>query len=168
MMLQVIAASTPVRGAWLAPGVALLAMPGLPRTGSQLGLSWRGLPLGPPHGTVTLRPGRDPVHVVAVRPPDGLNDELPLLIDTGAGAHAVLYRSELDADPLVLLAGLEAADRWRLLEFLLNFCTAAFRLGRTAGFVRLCAHLAQDCASDAGAATAEARVGPRHVLASGI
>lgn len=168
MMLRVIATSVPVRGALLAPSVALLAMPGLPRPGKDLGVSWRGAPLRPPHGTVTLRPERDALHLIAVRLPEDLTDDLPLLIDGGAGAHTALYGAELDPDPLNLLVGLEADDRWRLLEFLLNFCAAAFRLGRSPAFARLCARLAAECVRNAGTATIEAQVSPRHVLASGI
>ncbi len=169
MMLRVIAATaTPPRGALLAPGVALIMMSGPDRPDEALGISFRGRPLPAPYGMVTIETNPDALRIAAVRLPADQQGDLPLLVESHSGDHVPLYLSELDTDPLAIAAGLDNAARWRLLEFLLNFCCAAFRLGTTAPFSRLCVRLALDCTRHAGIATVEAQVLAGRVLLGGM
>jgi O-antigen biosynthesis protein len=169
MMLRVIAATaTPPRGALLAPGVALIMMSGPDRPDEALGISFRGRPLPAPYGMVTIETNPDALRIAAVRLPADQQGDLPLLVESHSGDHVPLYLSELDTDPLAIAAGLDNAARWRLLEFLLNFCCAAFRLGTTPPFARLCVRLALDCTRHAGIATVEAQVLAGRVLLGGM
>ena len=169
MMLRVIAATaTPPRGAMLAPGVALIVMTGQDRQTEIPVISYRGGPLPAPYGVVTIAAEPSQNHIAAVRLPADMRNDLPLLIEGANGEHAPLHVSELDTDPLTIAAGMDVAARWRLLEFLLNFCCAAFRLGRSPGFAQLCMRLALDCTCNAGIATVEAQVLAGRVLLSGL
>jgi GT2 family glycosyltransferase len=169
MMLRVIAASaTPLRGVLLAPGVALIITSGSDRRGEMPGVSFRGQQLPAPHGVVTIEQEPTLLQVAAVRIPVAQHDDPPFLIESGSGEHVPLHQSELDTDPLAIAAGLDAAARWRLLEFLLNFCCAAFRLGTSPAFAQLCVRLALDCTRNAGIATVEAQALAGRVLLSGL
>ena len=132
------------------------------------GISFRGRPLPAPNGTVAIEIGPNALASWPVRLPADLKGDPPLLVESGGGDDAPLHLFELDADPLALTAGLDAAARWRLLDFLLNFCCAAFRLGTTPSFARLCVGLALDCTRHAGIATVEAQVLAGRVLLSGV
>ena len=169
MMLRMIAASaTPPRGVMLARDVALIVVTERDSASGTPILSYRGQPLPAPHGIVTITPQPSHVQIMAVRLPADQQGDLPLLLEGNGGAHVPLHLSELDGDPMAIAAGLDAAARWRLLEFLLNFCCAAFRLGRTESFVHLCTRLALDCTRNAGLATVEAQVLPGRVLLANI
>lgn len=169
MMLRVIAASTtPPRGVLLAPGVALILVPGPARPDGAPCVSFRGEPLAAPYGSVAINPDPNPLQIAAVRLPQGNDADLPLLVEAVAGEHLPLYLPELDTEPFAIAAGLDDAARWRLLEFLLNFCCAAFRLGRSAPFARLCTRLALDCTRNAGIATVEAQIVAGRYLLSGM
>ncbi len=169
MMLRVIAASAAqAQGVLLAPGVALITVSGSDRHSGTPIISYRGSPLPPPHGMVTIDGDANSLRIAAVRLPVDLDGSLPLLVDSGSGEHTALLLSELDSNPLAIAAGFDAAARWRLLEFLLNFCCAAFRLGRSTSFAQLCVTLALDCTRNGGIATVEAQVLPGQVLLSGI
>jgi GT2 family glycosyltransferase len=169
MMLRVIAASaTPPRGVLLAPGVALIILTGPAHQNGAPGISFRGRPLSAPYGMVTIDNDLNALQIAAVRLPAGQQDDIPLLVESGSGEHVPLHLSELDPDPLAIAAGLDAAARWRLLEFLLNFCCAAFRLGRLPSFAQLCVRLALDCTRNAGIATVEAQVLTGQVLLGGM
>lgn len=169
MMLRVIAAgATQPRGVILAPGVALITVSGQGRDGAGVGITFRGQALPAPYGTVTLATAPKCLRIAAVRLPVDQADDMSLLVESDEGAHLPLHLTELGDDPLALTAGLDPAARWRLLEFLLHFCCAAFRLGRSAPFARACARLALDCARNAGIATVEAQVLPERVLLSGM
>jgi GT2 family glycosyltransferase len=169
MMLRVIAAgATPPRGVILVPGVALIAVTILGQNGSGAGISFRGQALLAPYGTVTIETEPKCLQIAAVRLPAGHSGDLPLLIESDHGEHLPLYLSELGLDPLAIAAGLDTAARWRLLEFLLNFCCAAFRLRQSASFAEVCMRLALDCTRNAGIATVEAQVLAGRVLLSGM
>jgi O-antigen biosynthesis protein len=169
MMLRVIAAcTTPPRGVLLAPGVALIITSGSNPTGAAPGISFRGRPIPAPHGIVTIKTEPSGLQIAAVRLPTEQRGDPPLLIDCGNGEHVPLHQSELDTDPLAIAVGLDSAARWRLLEFLLNFCCAAFRLGTSPAFAQLCVRLALDCTRNAGIATVEAQVVAGRVLLSGM
>ena len=169
MMLRVIAAgATPPRGVMLAPGVALIAVTSLDRSGSGVGISFRGQTLPAPYGTVMIENEPNCLQIVAVRVPAHHPDHPPLLVKNGLGEHLPLYLSELGQDPLTIAAGLDAPARWRLLEFLLNFCCAAFRLRQSASFAQVCMRLALDCTRDVGMATVEAQVLPGRMLLNGM
>ena len=169
MMLRVITATeTSPRGVLLAPGVALIILPGpAPQNGGS-GISFRGQPLAAPFGSVNMTAGRTELRIAAVRLPIDPQGDAPLLIENGNGGHMPLYPSELDNDPLTIATELDGAARWRLLEFLLSFCRAAFRLGRSPTFAQLCLRLAVDCTRNAGIATVEAQVLSDRVLLSGM
>ncbi|MDR3531676.1 MAG: glycosyltransferase [Rhodopila sp.] len=117
---------------------------------------------------VTIETEPNALQIAAVRLPADQQGDPPLLVENGSGEHLPLYLSELDTDPLAIAAGLDATARWRLLEFLLNFCSAAFRLGRSPAFAQLCVRLALDCTRNAGIATVEAHVLTGQVLLSGL
>lgn len=169
MMLRVIAAgTTPPRGVVLVPGVALITLPEQPHNGFAAGVTFRGQAIAAPYGTVTLASEPHLVQIAAIRLPIDQPEDVPLLIENDTGEHLPLYPSELDNDPLTLVAGLQASARGRLLDFLLSFCCAAYRLGRSAHFAQTCARLALDCAHNAGIATVEAQVLPDRVLLSNI
>jgi GT2 family glycosyltransferase len=169
MMLRVISASaTSPRGVLLAPGVALIILSGPAHHNSAPGISFGSRPLAAPYGMVTIDTDPNALRIAAVRLPPGEQGDMPLLVESGSGEHVPLHWSELDTDPLAIAAGLDAAARWRLLEFLLNFCCAAFRLGRSPSFAQLCIRLALDCTRNAGIATVEAQVIADRVLAGGM
>ncbi len=169
MMLRVIATgAAPPRGVILAPGVALIAMSGPNRSGAGIGISFRGRALPAPHGIVTIKTEPQLLQIGAVRLPADQGNDIPLLIESGQGEHLPLYLAELGTDPLAIAADLDAAARWRLLEFLLNFCCAAFRLRQSPAFAQICMRLALDCARNAGVATVEAQVLPGRVLLNGM
>jgi O-antigen biosynthesis protein len=169
MMLRVIAASTtPPRGVLLAPGVALIMMVGPDRPGGTLGISFRGRLLPAPHGMVIIETDPNVLRIAAVRLPADQQDDFPLLVESDTGEYLPVHLSEMGTDPLAMVAGLDAAARWRLLEFLLNFCCAAFRLGTIPSFVELCVRLALDCTRHAGIATVDAQVLAGRVLVSGV
>jgi O-antigen biosynthesis protein len=169
MMLRVIAtgANSP-RGVILAPGVALIAMTSTGRSDAGIGISFRGEALPAPHGTVTIRTEPNCLQIGAIRLPATQASDVPLLVESAQGEHLPLYLSELGSDPLAIAADFDPAARWRLLEFLMNFCCAAFRLRQSASFAQVCMRLALDCAQDAGVATIEAQVLPGYVLLHGM
>ncbi|MEA2744828.1 MAG: hypothetical protein QOG25_3199 [Acetobacteraceae bacterium] len=169
MMLRVIAAgATPPRGVILAPGVALIAITSPDRNVAGAGVSFRNQALPAPYGTVTIRSEPSYLRIAAVRLPVDPVGDVPLLVECGHGEHLPLHLSELGLDPLDLAAGLDAAGRWRLLEFLLNFCCAAFRLRQSATFAQVCMRLALDCTRNIGVVTVEAQVLPGRVLLHGM
>jgi O-antigen biosynthesis protein len=169
MMLRLIAASaTPPRGVLLAPGIALIMMSGPDQSAGAPAISFRGRPLPAPHGMVTVETDPNVVRIAAVRLPANQQDDLPLLVQSASGEHMPLHLSELNPDPLAIAAGLDGPARWRLLEFLLNFCCAAFRLGTTPTFAQMCIRLAVDCTRHAGIVTVEAQVLAGRVLLSGM
>lgn len=169
MMLRVIAANTtPPRGVLLAPGVALILLHGPDRADGAPRISFRGQAVPAPYGVVTISAEPNLLQIAALRLPDDPHGDLPMLVATGDGEHLPLYASELDSEPFAIAAGLDQSGRWHLLEFLLNFCCAAFRIGRSASFARFCTGLALECARNAGVATVEARVLDGRMLLSGM
>ena len=169
MMLRVIAVgSTRHRGVILAPGVALIAVNSPDSSGAGIGISFRGTPLPAPYGSVVIETEPHCLQIAAVRLPTDQTDDHPLLIESARAEHLPLYLSELGADPLSIVADLDISARWRLLEFLLNFCCAAFRLKHSGSFAQVCMRLALDCTRNVGIATVEAQVLAGRVLLSGM
>lgn len=169
MMLRVIAVgSTRPRGVILAPGVALIAVNSPDPSGAGIGISLCGTALPAPYGSVVIETEPHCLQIAAVRLPTDQTDDHPLLIESARAEHLPLYLSELGADPLSIVADLDVSARWRLLEFLLNFCCAAFRLKQSAPFAQVCMRLALDCTRNVGIATVEAQVLAERVLLSGM
>ncbi len=169
MLLRVVATGGLVpRGAWLAPGIALVVLDGMGRGGAGIEIGVRGQPLAPPYGTVEVGTERVPSRIAAFRLPVAEASDAPLLIEQEDGDFAALHASELEADPLSIAAGLDVAARHRLLDFLVTFCCPAFKLGRSVAFAQTCARLALDCAESAGTAPVLAQILPDHVLAGPV
>jgi GT2 family glycosyltransferase len=168
MLLRVVSAvgSAP-QGALLSPQVALFAFEGAAPEGGAVQIGARGRPLAPPYGTVEVGTEHAPARIAAFRLPSAMPGEDSIPIECG-GEHARLYPAEFEADPFTLAARLDKAARRRLLDFLLSFCSPAFKLGRSPEFARLCARLALDCAEAGGTAPVLAEVLADQALIGGV
>ena len=155
------------RGALLAPGVALVMLGGEYGTARHSGVICDGQALAPPFGTLAFGPAGQ---IAAFRlPPVSLEPNgPPLLLPGPRGEYVPLFARSLDGDPLTLAADLGAADRARLLRFLLGFCCPGFKLGRSAQFSAICTRLARDTLCCSGTANVLASVLPGYVLVEGV
>jgi GT2 family glycosyltransferase len=159
------AASASLRGAWIAPDVALVAWNGAIWPGAFRPRLGRAA-LRPPYLSVRLPGGDERIGLVRLRA--GGEDRLLALGDPPGGAPA-LPLSALADDAATLIDALPREARARLLALLLDAGLGLFRIAPDGRFLALAAALARDAACDAAEAVpvAEGPLGLRLLRAEG-
>lgn len=159
------AAAAALRGAWIAPDVALVAWNGAIWPGAfrpRLGRS----ALKPPFLSIRLAEGDERIGLLRLRP--ACDSRLLTLGDPPGGAPS-LPLSALADDAAVLADGLPREARARLLTLLLDAGLGLFRIAPDQRFLALAGALAREAAADAPVAVpiAEGPFGLRLLRAEG-